>query len=354
MNLRSIFFGAIVMTMTNTLTFAQSTQPPFPQPTLPQQEQTAGQPELLQSLLVTPEVDWTRTLSSLSMKYSLRILTANLMKKNVHEWRPDGSADNSMPSRHALWAYGIAGTLTYSTGPITPWVTVVSHTLANGVGMQRVMTRRHWPGDVYAGAAIGLGLDMVVRGAVNLAFGTEHLYHGWRQVDNDHTTSFMSGTGAWFPTDDRIGQYEIGTAFSSWLRCHYGHGPLGISGDITVMSAPLKYMDIPEDTPSANVLHPINSITVSAGPALHLGIADGPVALRAEIRAGYRAWLSNSSVDLGSASFTGSASAGFDIALTPRLQLGAEGGYDLSRLRLSGSSRTLGAFTAAILTRACF
>lgn len=310
----------------------------------------------LQALPMAPEIDWAQTLTSLSMKVSLRILTTNLLKKHVHEWRPDGSADNSMPSRHAIWAYGVAGTLSYGTGWYTPWVTVVSHTLANGVGMQRVMARRHWPGDVFAGAALGVGLDCVVRGAVNLGFGNHHLYHGWRQVSNDHTTSLMSGTGAWFPSRSRLGRYEIGTGFSSWLRCAYGHGPIGVCGDITVMSAPLKDKDIAVDAdhPSADVMHPLNSITVTAGPSLHLAVAGGPVALRAEARCGYRAWLRNSTVDTGAGSFTASATAGFDVALTRRLQIGAEGGYDFSRLRLDGTSRSLGAFTAAILTRACF
>lgn len=321
-----------------------------------QQTEPPEQPHWPPATFLTQEVDLTRSLSSLSMRLSLRILTADLMKKHIHEWRPDGSTDNSMPSRHAIWAYGVAGSLAYSTGPYTPWITVITHTLANGVGMQRVMARRHWPGDVYAGAAIGVGLDLIVRGAVNLAFGSEHLYHGWRQVDNDHTTAFMSGTGAWLPTRDRIGCYEIGTAFSSWLRCHYGHGPLGISADISVMSAPLKDMNIPVETdhPTANVLHPLNSITASIGPVLHLAIADGPVAVRAEARCGYRAWLGNSSVDISSGSLTGATAAGIDVALTPRLQIGAEGGYDISRIRIAGTPRTLGAFTVAILTRACF
>ncbi len=326
-------------------------------------QQTPGMPVTapvqqysFQTLPMAPEIDWTQSLTSLSMKVSLRILTTNLLKKHVHEWRPDGSADNSMPSRHAIWAYGVAGTLAYGTGPYTPWVTVVSHTLANGVGMQRVMARRHWPGDVFAGAALGIGLDCVVRGAVNLGFGNHHLYHGWRQVVNDHTTSLMSGTGAWFPSHNRSGRYRIGTGFSSWVRCSYGHGPVGVSGDVTVMSTPLKDMDIATDAdhPSANVLHPLNSITVTAGPSLHLAIAGGPVALRAEARCGYRAWLRNSTVDTGAGSFTAAATAGFDVALTSRLQIGAEGGYDFSRLSLDGSSRSIGAFTAAILTRACF
>lgn len=79
-----------------------------------------------------------------------------ILKASVNEMRPDRSGNNSFPSRHTSWAFAGASVIGNELYWHSPWWVLGSQALATGVGFQRVMSQRHYPGDVLAGAALGL------------------------------------------------------------------------------------------------------------------------------------------------------------------------------------------------------
>ena len=79
-----------------------------------------------------------------------------VLKNNIKEHRPDGSDSHSFPSRHASYAFAFGSVAAHELCFYSPLWVSASHTLANAVAMQRVYASRHYPGDVLAGAALGL------------------------------------------------------------------------------------------------------------------------------------------------------------------------------------------------------
>lgn len=79
-----------------------------------------------------------------------------VLKSSVHELRPDRQSNNSFPSRHTSWAFTVSTILSNELYRYSPWYSAGALALASGIGMQRIMARRHYPSDVAAGAAIGV------------------------------------------------------------------------------------------------------------------------------------------------------------------------------------------------------
>lgn len=74
------------------------------------------------------------------------------LKQVIHEERPDGSNDQSFPSGHTSVSFAAAATLERRYG----WKAgLPAHLVAAFVGVSRVESRKHFVGDVLAGAAIG-------------------------------------------------------------------------------------------------------------------------------------------------------------------------------------------------------
>ncbi|MDE6332782.1 MAG: serine hydrolase, partial [Muribaculaceae bacterium] len=80
-----------------------------------------------------------------------------ILKASVSEMRPDRSNNRSFPSRHSSWAFAGASVIANELYSHSPWWVLGSQALATGIGFQRVMSERHYPGDVLAGAVLGLG-----------------------------------------------------------------------------------------------------------------------------------------------------------------------------------------------------
>lgn len=93
-----------------------------------------------------------------------------ILKHSVHEIRPDRSDNGSFPSRHASYAFTLASIAARELGAYSPFWAIGAHTAANAVAMQRVYASRHFPGDVLAGAALGVGSTALGYAVAELIF----------------------------------------------------------------------------------------------------------------------------------------------------------------------------------------
>lgn len=293
------------------------------------------------------EIDWTRLLTSLGLRIGMRIALVDMSKKYIHEWRPDGSSDNSFPSRHAVWAYGVAGTLTYSLGRSQPWIAILSQTGANAIGMQRVMAKRHWPGDVLAGAGLGIGIDIASRGITNWIFGDHHLYQGWRNNPNYLCSSVSATTGASIPLNAEFGEYTLGTALTSGINAVWAENEhVGLCADITVSSAPVKCGD--------RLMGVLNGVSAAVGVCGNINPHSGPVGLGASFVTGYRHYLKTMDVAAAQGGIMAAADAKISLALTTKLAFGASVGYSITPLKLGDTRKKAHALNFAVLSRVNF
>jgi membrane-associated phospholipid phosphatase len=83
-------------------------------------------------------------------------LLVTSLKSFTHVMRPDGSADNSMPSGHTAQAFASATLLDMEYRETSPWISVGGYLCATATGFFRVANNRHWASDVLVGAGIGI------------------------------------------------------------------------------------------------------------------------------------------------------------------------------------------------------
>ncbi|MCH4829494.1 phosphatase PAP2 family protein [Flavobacterium columnare] len=84
------------------------------------------------------------------------------LKNSVGDLRPDGSAKNSFPSGHAATAFTNAMLQYLEYKDSNKWYAASGFLFATATGVLRVANTRHWPGDVAAGAGIGMASAIVV------------------------------------------------------------------------------------------------------------------------------------------------------------------------------------------------
>jgi membrane-associated phospholipid phosphatase len=100
--------------------------------------------DLLNQSIITAKSELLMTVVVSSMKYF------------IHDMRPDGSSDNSMPSGHAAQAFVSATLLDMEYRDTSPWLSVGGYLCAAATGYLRVANNRHWASDVLIGAGIGI------------------------------------------------------------------------------------------------------------------------------------------------------------------------------------------------------
>lgn len=69
--------------------------------------------------------------------------------------RPNGKP-YAFPSGHTAYAFTIATFMDKEFRHKSPWVSVVSYSIAGGTGVLRVLNNAHWMSDVLAGAGVGI------------------------------------------------------------------------------------------------------------------------------------------------------------------------------------------------------
>lgn len=94
----------------------------------------------------------------------LKVLTGRARPstgEGAYRFEPFGG-DGSFPSGHTAMAFALATTL--GDASHSTWVTAGLYAIASGTAWSRVYNARHWPSDVFLGAALGITSAKLVNG----------------------------------------------------------------------------------------------------------------------------------------------------------------------------------------------
>lgn len=83
-------------------------------------------------------------------------VTVQIMKQTIKVERPGNGGFTSFPSGHTATAFVGAHLLMKEYLDVSPWIGISGYTLAAGVGVMRMINRKHWISDVVTGAGIGI------------------------------------------------------------------------------------------------------------------------------------------------------------------------------------------------------
>lgn len=92
----------------------------------------------------------------LGMSTAIMAGTVFSLKKITHQWRPDGSGNNSFPSGHTATAFSGAAFMYQEFKGQSPLLSYSGYAMATGVGVMRMYNNKHWLSDVIAGAGLGM------------------------------------------------------------------------------------------------------------------------------------------------------------------------------------------------------
>ena len=90
------------------------------------------------------------------ISYATMAITVNILKKTIHETRPDASGDNSFPSGHTATAFTGAELFHQGLKNSSPVLSYAAYPIAAGVGIYRLLNNKHYLSDVIVGAGIGI------------------------------------------------------------------------------------------------------------------------------------------------------------------------------------------------------
>jgi membrane-associated phospholipid phosphatase len=122
--------------------------------------------------LLAKDAGVTRTGAQLAASGALAAASFGLLKFVTGRSRPDlgqgayqfhpFAGGGSFPSGHAAMAFALATTL--GDASHSTWVTAGLYVIATGTAWSRVYDERHWPSDVFLGAALGVTSAKLVNG----------------------------------------------------------------------------------------------------------------------------------------------------------------------------------------------
>lgn len=281
---------------------------------------------------------WGRMASSHAIGGALMVGSVSLIKDNYDALRPDGSDRRSFPSGHSAWAFMGATMVANELGWRSPWYTFGAYSVASGVAMQRVMSRRHLPADILAGAGIGILTTQIGYYISDAIFGNKQIENNPIGVNSAFTNepSFSLETGAYFPFGAiNVGGTNIcrGMALDAGIK---SSTPLGEKWSLGVELA-LRSMPIWSDNGvERTYISPLNSIGVIISPT-YIHILNKYFALTAEASAGYYHKIGfkveDKSISAGNSNIIGRISAGTELRLDENLSMRAGVGYEVSNYK---------------------
>lgn len=287
--------------------------------------------------------------------FGLNVGVTELLKNTIHEMRPDRSGNNSFPSRHTSWAYAISAIASNELYSYSPWWVLGFHAASAGVGLQRTWTSRHYPSDVLAGAAIGIG---------SAALGSwlgEFFYSGrfrgiWPHgVAAEFKASLDVATEALFPFTAihsldgiayRTGDSGFGASMNLTLPVS---ARLGLLATACMQSLAMECSgsDGSGNTKPYVTSDPLNLMAFSLGGLARL-TPDGasPFALDYDLTVGVAHTFNYSTMPAVSFMLRTSLSASW--RMTRSFEAGARAGYQLLTIPEAASAMTLSLFTRAV------
>ncbi len=291
---------------------------------------------------------WGRMAVSQGAGAALTVGVAKVVKHSSDELRPDGRDRRSFPSGHAAMAYMGATMMSRELAWRSPWYGFGAYAAAAAVGMQRVVSRRHYPADVAAGAGIGiLGAELGYL-AGDLIFGSRGLdsRYDCRRGAAANTPRLSLSSGLIFTP----GKVDVQGAKLNRRPALYtalgGQYPVAehwsVGGGLNLISTPVECISAADAAPSAPLMQ--NQLGVSVRPE-YCATVGGLALLELYAECGYRWNISpRSRLGLGAGSYQAGAGVAASIPVTDCFSFGAEVGYTASRYRyrLPGSDIAAG------------
>lgn len=272
---------------------------------------------------------WQRSVVSAGTGAALTVGLTQALKSTVHEMRPDRSDNHSFPSRHSSWAFAGASIISHELYSHSGWWVVGAQFAASAIGQQRIMAERHYPGDVLAGAALGLA-------------ATETGYWLGRLI-------FPSRTRHCAPLAENRARLHLGTAamfpLSGGFRTSYGTAAdvcVPVSGNIFV-TAGASLHTLPLYVSGAYD-QMVNKGVVKAGAGYFFPL--GSWYAQTEAYAGVALCMGKEHKFSRCYSFNGGAAGSIMRMVTDKLSVGVRGGYDYFRAHRSVHSLSLSLVSA--------
>lgn len=283
---------------------------------------------------------WGRMATSHAIGGALMVGTVSLIKEQKNALRPDGTDFRSFPSGHSAWAFMGATMVSRELGWRSPLYTFGAYTVATGVAMQRVMSRRHLPSDVIAGAGIGILTTQVGYFVGDLIFGNRQLENSSNDISSSftNTPAVSLEIGAYFPFGTiQAGGVEIsrGMTLDAGIK---GSAPVSEHWSLG-MELALRSMPIWSDDGVERIyISTLNSIGAIISTSYILPLSRY-FAITADAATGYYRKIgfktADESISAGSGFGIGRIAAGAELRLDEQLSMRAGVGYEISRYKFS-------------------
>lgn len=281
---------------------------------------------------------WGRMAVSQGIGAVLAVGTTEMVKRSADELRPDGSNRRSFPSGHSTVAYMGATMIARELSWRSPWYGMGGYAVASAVGMQRVMSRRHYPTDVAAGAGIGII-------GTELGYMAGDLIFGGRGLDSRYVCSRgEASVGPRLQLSDGL-IFTPGKVAVDGGRLHRRPAlytavgaqcpvtaHLSLGADVQLLSTPVEYIPAAGEAfaPAPQLQ---NQLGVAARPTYNIVVS--PLAMiEIYASAGYRWNISpRNRLGLGAGTYTAGAGVAASMPVADRFSIGVEVGYTASRHR---------------------
>ena len=267
--------------------------------------------------------------------FAVNVGITEVLKHTVTERRPDGSGDDSFPSRHTSWAYNLGSIGARELYRFSPWSVTGFHAMASAVGMQRIMARRHLPRDVLAGAAIGVASAELGYWLGGLFFHDAPLK--LPHMSYERLAAFDYATVAVFPLSDIGEGLSLRTGFSAKAHVIYPlNEHLGLLAALKVQSLPVYR--------SGQFFGLLDSAGLSAGASYGMSLG-GRWGIESGIVSGVSRVWGQGGYNCGRWAFDCDATLGFPCRIADMLMLGPRAGYNVMVMSDAISMLTLSFFT---------
>lgn len=314
-------------------------------------------PWVLKACGATTSSSWDRMAVSQGVSAMIMAGSVYALKNSVSSLRPDGSDRHSFPSGHAAWAFTGATMTARETGESAPLYAMGAYTIAAAVSAERVVSKRHYPTDVVAGAAIGIISTQLGYLVGDLFFKKSGSVNSGRHelsADGDGRGELSVSTALAFDCGDiRVGEISIErlpslmTSVGAGLRLS---GHLALNATASLLSTPLTAHTGNESVYLGN----LNSVGTALSVA-YIRSLGKRADLRAATGAGYRFTLDRtpcgSALTTSGGTPTGHITAGCDMRLYSNLTAGVTIGYELSGYNITVAPSEACRISAAGSTR---